>query len=232
MFGTFITLVKGMANRQALAAVDDPALIILEQQIRAAEREVASARKAVASAIAHNQAEKRFRQILTARIAELKSRAIAALSKDDFGIATEAAEAIARLDGERDASETAQASFCEEIDCMKLVINRAEMKLFELKRGQWIAEAADEEQRLRIVFDTAPDGGLSGLREAEETLLRLRSRQKHLEDASAALTMLETETTPSRLAEKMAGLGYGDPVISSAAEVLQRLRAKAAANSA
>jgi phage shock protein A len=203
MLNKLFTLAKGLANRRTQSVLDGNALIILEQQIRDAEREIASAKKAVAVAIAHNEGEKRHHKTVEARIADLENRAVVALSRDDLKMATEAAEAIALLEGERSASETAQATFSEEIGRMRLILRQGENKLMELKRGQRIAEAADKAQRLRIVCDTSPNTGLSGLRDAEETLLRLRTRQKHIDDAGTAFENIEAETSPSRLAERM-----------------------------
>ncbi|MGO8484697.1 PspA/IM30 family protein, partial [Rhizobium leguminosarum] len=65
----------------------------------------------VAVAIAQNEQEKGQHATIVARIADLEIRASSALAKGNEGLAREAAEAIAYLESERDASEKAQAQF-------------------------------------------------------------------------------------------------------------------------
>ncbi|MGO8656273.1 PspA/IM30 family protein, partial [Rhizobium ruizarguesonis] len=102
-----------------------------------------------------------------ARIADLETRASAALAKGNEGLAREAAEAIAYLEAERDASEKAQSQFTSAIDKLKGIVRASEARLQELQRGERLARATQEAQKLDVVV-AGP--GFATLDDAEETL--------------------------------------------------------------
>src|SRR5262245_65186106 len=79
MLKTIITLVRGAAFRAEEEFADRSALLILDQQIRDAAAGIERAKRALAVAVAQDEAEgKRLETTLT-RIADLEERAIAAL---------------------------------------------------------------------------------------------------------------------------------------------------------
>lgn len=220
MIKAIFTLFRGRAHEAAEDFTDRNALAILRQQIRDCVATVASARKAVAVAIAQNDQEVAQHKQVLARIADLETRTIAAMEQGRTELAREAAESIALLEGEKTASEEAQAHFVVEIARMKTVLRKAETRLLELQRGQRIAAATDKAQRLRVV---EADIGTSSLREAEETLSRLRMRQQQIDSTADAMAELERTDNPATLTEKLAEAGCGAPLRSSADDVLARL---------
>jgi len=225
MLKQFFALVRGHSHEAAEAMVDRNAMVILRQQIRDCADAIAAARRAVAVAIAQNEQEVvQFRK-LVARIEDLEKRTIAAIEQSQNELAREAAETIAMLEAERDASSEAQKSFGTEIERLKRIIRVSEMRLRELQRGQRIVAAVDTTQRLR---ETAPGSSLSALKDAEETLLRLRTRQKQIDATAAAMAEMEQAGDPAALSEKLAAAGCGAPLRSSADAVLERLAAKMA----
>jgi phage shock protein A len=225
MLKQFFALARGRAHEAAEAVADRNGLTILRQQIRDCAGAIAAARKAVAIALAQNEQELAQRDKLAARIEDLEARTVAALQQDKAALAREAAESIALLEAERDACDRAQANFGAEIDRLKRIVRQSEMRLRELQRGERIAAAADRTQRLR---HTAPGSGLSALKDAEATLLRLRSRQKEIDAASAALDEMDRSGDPAVLIEKLAAAGCGAPVRPSADDVLARLASRVA----
>jgi hypothetical protein len=124
------------------------------------------------------------------------------------------------LEAERAASEDAQKSFGTEIERLKRIVRASEMRLRDLQRGQRIAAATDKTQRLR---ETAPGSTLSALKDAEETLSRLRVRQKQIDATAAAMAEMEQSGDPAAMSEKLAAAGCGAPLRSSADAVLERL---------
>lgn len=220
MFKHFFALIRGTAYDSAEAVADRNALIILRQQIRDCADAIAAARKAVAIAIAQNEQEATQHAKLGERIADLEARAIAAIEQGKDGLAREAAETIALLEVERDASGQAQTAYASEIDRLKKVVRDAEARLRELQRGQRIASAVDKTQRLR---DSAPNAGIAALRDAEDTLARLRSRQKQIDAAAAAMDEMASATDPAAVAGRLAEAGCGAPLKTSADDVLARL---------
>ena len=79
MIKTFITLIRGR-NAEAIERVADAnALTILDQQIRDATGDFERARRALAIAVAQEEAEGRRADGVRSRIADLENRATAAL---------------------------------------------------------------------------------------------------------------------------------------------------------
>ena len=220
MLKQFFALVRGRSYEAAEAVVDHNALVILRQQIRDCADAIAAARRAVAIAIAQNEQEVAQFKKLVVRIDDLEKRTIAAIEQGQNELAREAAETIAMLEAERDASSEAQKSFSTEIERLKRIIRVSEMRLRELQRGQRIVAAVDSTQRLR---ESAPGSSLSALKDAEETLLRLRTRQKQIDATAAAMAEMEQSGDPAAVSEKLAAAGCGAPLRSSADAVLERL---------
>ncbi|TRC92710.1 PspA/IM30 family protein [Mesorhizobium sp. WSM4303] len=220
MLKQFFALVRGRSYEAAEVVADRNALVILRQQIRDCADAIAAARRAVAIAIAQNEQEVAQFKKLVVRIDDLEKRTIAAIEQGQNELAREAAETIAMLEAERDASSEAQKSFSTEIERLKRIIRVSEMRLRELQRGQRIVAAVDSTQRLR---ESAPGSSLSALKDAEETLLRLRTRQKQIDATAAAMAEMEQSGDPAAVSEKLAAAGCGAPLRSSADAVLERL---------
>ncbi|MGZ2482480.1 phage shock protein A [Rhizobium pisi] len=223
MFKLISILLRGRAHDAEQAFADRNAVPLLAQQIRDAAQSIQSARRSVAVAIAQNEQERVQHGAIVVRIADLESRATAALAKGNEGLAREAAEAIAFLEAERDASEKAQAQFTQAIDKLKGIVRASEARLQELQRGERLARATEEAQKL----DVAVAGpGFATLDDAEETLARLRLRQSQNELTAAALKDMEGAIRPAGIIEKLANAGFGAPLRSSADDVLARLRSR------
>ncbi|KSV83878.1 PspA/IM30 family protein [Sinorhizobium sp. GL28] len=224
MFKQIVTLIRGRAHEAEEAFGDRHALPILAQQIRDAARGVESARRAVALAIAQNRLEKENAERLSARIDDLETRAIAALEKGREDLATEAAASIARLETELLNARQVQAEFTDGIDRLRQAVRQSETRLAALRRGERLAEARDRTRRLSR---DVPGNDLATLSDAEATLARLETRQREAELTAEALVELEDRPDPTALAEKLAAAGCGRPLVTSAEDVLERLRAKA-----
>ncbi|WP_430441695.1 PspA/IM30 family protein [Shinella sp.] len=221
MFKQILTLMRGRAHEAEEAFGDRHALPILAQQIRDAARGVEAARRAVAVAIAQNRLEAENAERLAARIKDLENRTIAALEMGRDELATEAAGAIARLETELQNARQVQAEFSGGIDRLRQAVRQSEMRLSALRRGERLALARDRTRRLS---NDAP--GENTLADAEATLARLEQRQREAELTAEALTTLESGPDPAALAEKLAAAGCGRPLVTSADEVLQRLRSR------
>ncbi|MBY3118862.1 PspA/IM30 family protein [Rhizobium laguerreae] len=223
MFKLISILLRGRAHDAEQAFADRHAVPLLSQQIRDAAQSIQSARRSVAVAIAQNEQEKGQHGAIVARIADLETRASAALTKGNEGLAREAAEAIAYLEAERDASEKAQSQFTLAIDKLKGIVRASEARLQELQRGERLARATQEAQKLDVVV-AGP--GLATLDDAEETLARLRLRQSQNELTAAALKDMEGAIRPAGIIEKLANAGFGAPLRTSADDVLARLKSR------
>ena len=223
MIKQFVALVRGCAHDAAEITLDGSALTILRQQIRDCVAAVSAARRAVAIAVAQNDQEIQQCKRLVVRIEDLEGRTLIALEQDKHDLTREAAETISLLECERDASLAAQSGFTSEIERLKRTVRASEMRLRELERGQRIASAVEKTQRLR---ESAPGSGFSALKDAEQTLERLRVRQKQLDVAAAAMSEMELSGDPETMSERLAEAGCGAPLKSRADDVLLRLSEK------
>ena len=223
MFNLIVTLLRGRAHDAEQAFANRNAMPLLSQQIRDAAQAIQAARHAVAVAIAQNEQEKRQHATIRSRIADLETRTLAALEKGSESLAREAADAIAYLEAEQDASEKAQAQFTTAITKLKATVRAAEARLQELQRGARLARATEEAQKLDLA---ATGSGLATLDEAEETLARLRTRQSQNETIACVLKEMDSAPRSAGIIEKLANAGCGAPLRSSADDVLVRLRAR------
>jgi phage shock protein A len=228
MIKHIFTLMRGVTNNAADEFTDRHALTILEQQMRGAAQGVTAARKAVAIAIAQSRQEQMQHEALIKRIADLEQRTVSALKQDKQGLAREAATCIALMESERDTSQEAQDIYTKELARLKLNVQKAEMKLRELRRGQRLVTATDKVQKLR---EQPIQSGLSTLDDAGATLDRLRQRQTRNDLTSKAVDEMLQTGNPVNIAEKLAESGCGTPLKSSADEVFARLSKKASKKS-
>ncbi len=225
MFKLFVTLIRGRNYEAAQRVTDRHALPILRQQIRDAAQAVEASRRAVALAMAQNEQEKAHLARLDEQIGELEERTRKALEKGRDGLALEAADTIAHLEAEREAAREGQNQLASEIGRLRTALREGEARLRTLQRGQRLAAATDRTQKLRLVV---PDVGVASLREAEQTLERLRDRQAEIDATDRAMTELEITGSVGLLRRKMADAGCGLPVATTAEQVLDRLRGGAA----
>ncbi len=222
MFNAILTLIRGRAFEAEQAFIDRNAVPLLAQQIRDAASAIQSARRAVAVAVAQNEQEKSQHAAIAGRIADLENRAVAALQKGNDELARQAAEAIAQLEAERDASEKAQAQFTATIGKLKATVRASEARLQELQRGERLARATEQTQKLTAACDD--NSGLASLDEAEETLARLQAYQNRCEIAASTMKEMDAASRQATIIEKLANAGFGAPLGPSADDVLARLR--------
>jgi phage shock protein A len=228
MFKTIVTLVRGAAFRAEEDFADRSALLILDQQIRDAAAGIERAKRALAVAIAQDDAEGRRLDTTLSRIADLEDRAVAALGGGAEDLAAEAAEAIAVMEADRDSIREARATFAREITQLRNTVRKSAQRLAELERGRRIASAAEAVRRLKTAGFGQPTD-TTALADAEATLRRLREKQAEDAAAANAFDTLDSEANPVGIAEKLESAGFGRRTRPTAASVLERLRHKAAA---
>ena len=223
MFKQFLTLFRGHAATSAEQVMDANALVVLRQQIRDGAQYIQQARNSLALAMAQNQEEASHGARLATQIADLETRAVAALELGKTELATEAATMIADLEADHVASQQSQAKFASEISRQRMILRQAESRLQELERGLRLANMTDKTQRLTKAI---PNHGASSLKDAEHTLERLKSRQLETDRTTAAMVELSTELSPDALRNRLAEAACGPALKTSADDVLKRLSAR------
>jgi phage shock protein A len=229
MFKTLTTLIRGAAAKAEEDFADRHALLILDQQIRDAASATEGAKRALSIAIAQDESEGKRLEATLARIADLEERATAALADKRDDLASEAAEAIALMEADRDAIRESRRAFAADVAQLKVAVASAGQRLAELERGRRIALAAESVRRLKARSGTTGTSGMAALAEAERTLKRLRERQVEEAAAAAAYDTLAPGLNPSATADRLEAAGYGRRTRTTAADVLARLREKTGA---
>jgi phage shock protein A len=225
MFKMITTMIRGHSHDVADALSDANALQILRQQLRDAAAGLEKSKRAVAVVMAYAERERTSATKLERQLFDLEERALDAIQKERDDLAMEAASAIADLEAERTACQTSISHYDREISKLREHVGLAEHRLRTLQRGKQLADAAQRTQKLR---GTMPDGVLASLKEAEATLERLQGRQSHAEEVEIALAEINVSSSAETTSARLAAAGCGAPLRSEAADVMARLRAKAA----
>src|ERR1700754_1865518 len=142
MLKTIITLVRGAAFRAEEEFTDRSALLILDQQIRDGAAGIDRAKRALALAIAQDEAEGKRLETTLSRIADLEERARAALNGGGEEVASEAGG---------------------EITGLKAAVRNSGQRLAALERGRRIALAAESVRRLKTGHGLGPPTGATAL---------------------------------------------------------------------
>ena len=226
MLKTIVTLFRGAAFRAEEEFADRSALLILDQQIRDSAAGIERAKRALAVAIAQDEAEGKRLETTLARIADLEERAVAALGGGNDELATEAAEAIAVMEADRDAIREARATFAREIAGLKAAVRRSGQRLAELERGRRIALAAELVRRLK----TGHGFGSPAARPRSPTRRRrcggCASGRGKMRRPRMRSSILDSEANPASVAERLEAAGFGRRTRPTAADVLARLKQK------
>ena len=229
MFKTLTTLIRGAAAKAEEDFADRHALLILDQQIRDAASATEGAKRALSIAIAQDESEGKRLEATLQRIADLEERATAALAGGRDDLATEAAEAIALMETDRDAIKESRRAFAADVAQLKTAVANAGYRLAELERGRRIALATESVRRLKTRSGPTGSAGMAALAEAERTLQRLRQRQVEEAAAAAAYETLAPGLNPAATADRLEAAGYGRRTRATAADVLARMREKSGA---
>jgi phage shock protein A len=224
MFKTVVTLLRGSAASAAEDMADRNALLILDQQMRDSQTSLGRAQRALAIALAEDSKEDRHMVAMGERIAGLEARARAALAGEREDLATEAAEAIASLEAERETGQQARRLFAAEISRLRRSVTGAERRLAELQRGRRVVRVAEAVRVSRRGRIEAAGPAQCTLSEAEATLARLRDRQASAAAAEDALDVLESATRPHCVEDRLGEAGFGPATRPSAAHVIARLK--------
>ncbi|MEM6383062.1 MAG: PspA/IM30 family protein [Pseudomonadota bacterium] len=215
------TLSKALLSTATDRAGERHAVTILGQQVREAAASVQNAKKAVALVKAQSEQERQRAAKVHATIADLETRARAALEKNEEKLAQEAAEAIAVLEDERASSQRAQDAFAHELKRLTAKVHNAQARLRELQRGQRVVTARDQVRKVGNRLSVADEGALS---DAEETLTKIEERQQALDLADSAYAELSVSEDPSDIVDRLADAGCGTSKTTRADDVLARLK--------
>jgi phage shock protein A len=155
---------------------------------------------------------------LAARLGDLETRALEALRAGREDLAFQAAEAIAAMATEINASERASQRFAAEVALARREVDAQRRRLAELDRGRRLARIGSA---LTATARTSQNG-LDSFTEAEAALAQVVA-----DNHDARAVREEMAPTAERLIERMSEEGFGEPAHVRASDVLTRLKAVA-----
>lgn len=223
MFRTLTTLMNGANARAEERARDHFSIELIDQKIREADCSLKAAKFSLASLIQRERSEARQVDALSNRIADLTQRTKLALADGREDMATEAAGAIAQLENELTVRHTTVEWLETRILKLRHSVEGATRRITDLKQGAIAARAAKKEADIQkhlgrhVSQDTA-------FEEAEALIERVLNRDDPFEQTQI-LREIDEGLDRSDMTERLSDAGYGDPLKSTAADVLQRLRA-------
>lgn len=223
MFRTLTTLMNGANARAEERVRDHYSIELIDQKIREAEASLKAAKFSLASLIQRERSELRQVEALSNRVVDLTQRAKLALADGREDMATEAAGAIAQLENELVVRRTTVERLETRILKLRQSVEGASHRITDLKQGAIAARAAKKEADIQrhlgrhVSQDTA-------FEEAEELIARVLNRDDPFEQTQI-LSEIDEGLDRSDMTERLSDAGYGDPLKSTAQDVLQRLRA-------
>ena len=218
--------VRGGANEVGEAIVDANAIRILEQEIRDAESAIASAKQSLTRMKSSEIGLKRDLSTLGADIADYEQKAIAALDAGEEALATEVAERIAELEGERDDKAGEQAALNEEVNKIHAMIKARERTIQKNKRELDKVRTVQELQRAtESVSRNFAATGSKGHR-VSQALDRVKAKQQNWQDRMEAGDWMESQEGVDDIDAKLKAKGIGASGASAGSDVLARLKAR------
>lgn len=224
MFGTLRTLMTGANARGEEHLRDVFAIELIDQKIREAETALKSAKVALAGLIQRERAETRQLDQLGKRIADLTDRARAALAEGREDLAQEAAQAIAQMENEERLRRETVQRLETRILHLRQSVETANRRIIDLKQGAVAARAARREQDIQKRLGRHL-GTENAFEEAQDLIERVLKRDDPFEQ-SQILTEIDRGLDKADVADRLAEAGFGPATRTTAADVLNRLKAE------
>ena len=219
------TAVRGGVNEAGETIVDSQALRILDQEIRDADNGLSKSKDALAGIIAKRKLADKKVESIKSSLAEFEGYAMQALDKDDESLATEIAEKMAGLETELLGEEGVAKSFADSEGQLRRAVAQTEANLKRLKRQVDTIKATEMVQRAQAAVTARHSGAGSSMRNAVDSLERLKAKQAERAAKFEAASELAGSTEEVSLDDKLkaAGIIGGG---ASGGDVLARLKAK------
>ncbi len=223
------TAMRGGATEAGQTVVDHQALRILDQEMRDAEKDLASAKSHLAEVMAQRKGVEREVTRLKAAITEHEDHAAKALDKGDEGLANEVCDRIAQYEDELTVQSQAHAQYETGVNQLKRSIKSTERNIGAMKRQVSMVKATEKVQKASAAANARFSGTNTSLTSATDSLERIKKRQQESADRMEAAASLATEEEGGELDQRLkdAGIVSGD---AKGSDVLERIRAKRGGN--
>lgn len=224
MLKTLKTLLNG-ANARADERVRNVYSIeLIDQKIREATSGLKAAKMSLASITQRARAEERQVEALDGRIHDLETRTRAALDDGQEALASEAANAIAMLENERDTRRATAERLEARVVRLKSTVEAVNRRIMDLRQGAIAARACRQEAGVHRKLSTTLTGA-GALDEAEELIQSVLGDDDPFEQAEI-LRGIDEDLDARNMSDRLADAGYGSTTRSTGAAVLERLKSK------
>lgn len=223
MFTTLVALFKARSESSREKLETENAVPLIEQKIREAEHGHTTAKRSLAGLILRERQEDTALQALAARRQDMEVRTRDALKAGMDDLAGDGANALADLDNEHAARADALARTRAGARRLRLLLEKTERRLTDLRQGLITARALEDERRGGVALEGSL-GGLGALMEGEAILKRALAAP----DAGGFADVLDdinSELSGDNLINRMADQGFGASVKARGDDILKRLKA-------
>ncbi len=226
MFSTLITIMRGRSERAREGLEATHATLIIEQKIREAEAGHDRAKRSLASLILRERSEDKALAALKARKRDMEDRVRSALSAGKDALARDGADALADMENEAAARKEALERTRKSAARLRLLVEKSERRLVDLRQGLITARAMEAERRSAVEMRGGL-GGTAALGEAEAVLRRTLASDDPIE-AMDILDGIHAELSGDGLADRMAAEGIGQARRTRGEDILARFQAEIA----
>ena len=219
------TAVRGGVSEAGEAIVDNQVLRILDQEIRDADNDIGKSKDALTGIIAKRKLADKKVESLKSSLTEYEGYAMQALDKGDETLATEIAEKIAGFETELLAEDGLATSFAGSESQLRKAVSQTEANLKRLKQQVDTVKATEKVQKAQAAVAARHSGAGSSMRNAIDSLERLKTKQAERAARFEAASELAGSTEEVSLDDKLKAAGIVGGGASSG-DVLARLKAK------
>jgi len=223
MFTTLVALFRARSESSREKLEADNAVPLIEQKIREAEKGHETAKRSLAGLILRERQEDTALKSLTARREDMEARTRAALKAGMEDLAGDGANALADLDNEHAARSDALNRTRAGAQRLRLLLEKAERRLTDLRQGLITARALDDERRGGTALHGSL-GGLGALMEGEAVLKRALAAPD-VGGFADILDDINSELSGDGLIDRMADKGFGTALKARGDDILKRLKA-------
>ncbi len=197
---------------------------LIEQKIREGTQGLKAAKNTLVAIRQRQRVEERQVALLDSRVEDLTARAREALGAGQEALAAEAAEAIARLENERDTRRATADRLEARAIRLQANVEAAHRRILDLKQGAIAARAARQDGRVMRGLNTTL-AGQDSLSEAEELIASVLGEDDPFEQAEL-MEEINAGLAGRDVAEHLAEAGFGKPLKTTGASVLERLKSE------
>lgn len=225
IFRKLLTAVRGGATEVGEAIIDSQAIRILEQELRDSKKAMDEAKTGLTSIMAEKMGIERNIKDLQEKATEHENYALQAMNKGDETLALDIANKIAEFEHDLSIQKGILGGYDTKVTALKKMIRQTERNIQAMDREVSVVKTTAKVQKANDLASAKFSGSNSSLRNATNSLERIKERQKKREDQATAAMELEADEGGGDLQAKLKAAGIVDSN-SSGASILERLKQK------